>query len=287
MQLEQNLMELWATFVALVKMAGISDYIDIALVAYLIYRGMKLLRDTAAFRLAKGLLVLFLAMAVSNFFYLNTISWIFEQVMSFGLIGVLIIFQPELRRMLEQLGKGSIAKILIGHEEEKGDVASMIAAIVSACTSMSQTKTGALIVCERQEKLGEIIKTGTQVDAAPSSELIKNIFFHNSPLHDGAMVVRNARVLAAGCVLPLSGSQNLSRELGTRHRAAVGMSETSDAVLVVVSEETGGISVAIGGMLKRHLTPEVLRQILSTELMDETTEKKKSSVLSKWKVKTK
>lgn len=287
MQLEQNLMELWATFVALVKMAGISDYIDIALVAYLIYRGMKLLRDTAAFRLAKGLLVLFLAMAVANFFYLNTISWVFEQVMSFGLIGVLIIFQPELRRMLEQLGKGSIAKILIGHEEEKGDVESMIAAIVSACTSMSQTKTGALIVCERQEKLGEIIKTGTQVDAAPSSELIKNIFFHNSPLHDGAMVVRNARVLAAGCVLPLSGSQNLSRELGTRHRAAVGMSETSDAVLVVVSEETGGISVAIGGMLKRHLTPEVLRQILSAELMDETTEKKKPSVLSKWKVKTK
>lgn len=287
MQLEQNLMELWATFIALVKMAGISDYIDIALVAYLIYRGMKLLRDTAAFRLAKGLLVLFLAMAVSNFFYLNTISWVFEQVMSFGLIGVLIIFQPELRRMLEQLGKGSIAKILIGHEEEKGDIESMIAAIVSACTSMSQTKTGALIVCERQEKLGEIIKTGTQVDAAPSSELIKNIFFHNSPLHDGAMVVRNARVLAAGCVLPLSGSQNLSRELGTRHRAAVGMSETSDAVLVVVSEETGGISVAIGGMLKRHLTPEVLRQILSAELMDETTEKKKPSVLSKWKVKTK
>ena len=287
MQLEQNLMELWATFIALVKMAGISDYIDIALVAYLIYRGMKLLRDTAAFRLAKGLLVLFLAMAVSNFFYLNTISWVFEQVMSFGLIGVLIIFQPELRRMLEQLGKGSIAKILIGHEEEKGDVESMIAAIVSACTSMSQTRTGALIVCERQEKLGEIIKTGTQVDAAPSSELIKNIFFHNSPLHDGAMVVRNARVLAAGCVLPLSGSQNLSRELGTRHRAAVGMSETSDAVLVVVSEETGGISVAIGGMLKRHLTPEVLRQILAAELMDETAEKKKPSVLSKWKVKTK
>ena len=268
-------------------MAGISDYIDIALVAYLIYRGMRLLRDTAAFRLAKGILVLFLAMAVANFFYLNTISWVFEQVMSFGLMGALIIFQPELRRMLEQLGKGSLTKILIGHEEEKGDVESMITAIVTACASMSQTKTGALIVCERQEKLGEIIKTGTQVDAAPSAELIKNIFFHNSPLHDGAMLVRNARVLAAGCVLPLSGSQNLSRELGTRHRAAVGMSETSDAVLVVVSEETGGISVAIGGMLKRHLTPEVLRQVLIAELMDEGREKKKTGMLGKWKVKAK
>ena len=287
MQLEQNLRELWATFVALFRMAGISDYIDIALVAYLIYRGMRLLRDTAAFRLAKGIIVLFLAMAVAKFFYLNTISWVFEQVMSFGLMGALIIFQPELRRMLEQLGKGSLTKILIGHEEEKGDVESMITAIVTACASMSQTKTGALIVCERQEKLGEIIKTGTQVDAAPSAELIKNIFFHNSPLHDGAMLVRNARVLAAGCVLPLSGSQNLSRELGTRHRAAVGMSETSDAVLVVVSEETGGISVAIGGMLKRHLTPEVLRQVLIAELMDEGREKKKTGMLGKWKVKAK
>ncbi|RKJ83141.1 TIGR00159 family protein [Butyricicoccus sp. 1XD8-22] len=285
MQIEQNLRELWATFIALFRMAGISDYIDIALVAYLIYRAMKLLRDTAAFRLAKGIFVLFLVMATANFFYLNTISWVFEQVMSYGLISAFIIFQPELRRMLEQLGKGSVTKILMGHEEEKGDVESMITAVVAACASMSQTKTGALIVCERQEKLGEIVKTGTQVDAAPSPELIKNVFFHNSPLHDGAMIVRNGRVLAAGCVLPLSGSQNLSRDLGTRHRAAVGMSESSDAVLVVVSEETGGISVAIGGMLKRHLTPELLRKVLVSELMNEGGERKKTAVLGKWKVK--
>ncbi len=285
MQIEQNLRELWATFIALFRMAGISDYIDIALVAYLIYRAMKLLRETAAFRLAKGIFVLFLVMATANFFYLNTISWVFEQVMSYGLISAFIIFQPELRRMLEQLGKGSVTKILMGHEEEKGDVESMITAVVAACGSMSQTKTGALIVCERQEKLGEIVKTGTQVDAAPSPELIKNVFFHNSPLHDGAMIVRNGRVLAAGCVLPLSGSQNLSRDLGTRHRAAVGMSESSDAVLVVVSEETGGISVAIGGMLKRHLTPELLRKVLVSELMNEGGERKKTAVLGKWKVK--
>ena len=285
MQIEQNLRELWATFITLFRMAGISDYIDIALVAYLIYRAMKLLRDTAAFRLAKGIFVLFLVMATANFFYLNTISWVFEQVMSYGLISAFIIFQPELRRMLEQLGKGSVTKILMGHEEEKGDVESMITAVVAACGSMSQTKTGALIVCERQEKLGEIVKTGTQVDAAPSPELIKNVFFHNSPLHDGAMIVRNGRVLAAGCVLPLSGSQNLSRDLGTRHRAAVGMSESSDAVLVVVSEETGGISVAIGGMLKRHLTPELLRKVLVSELMNEGGERKKTAVLGKWKVK--
>lgn len=287
MQLEQNIRELWATAAALFKMAGFTDYVDMALVAYLIYRAMKLLRDTAAFRLAKGILVLIVAMTAANLMYLNTISWVLDQVMSFGLMGALIIFQPELRRMLEQIGKGSVTRILMGHEEEKGDVESMISAVVSACASMSQTKTGALIVCERQEKLGEIVKTGTQVDAAPSPELIKNVFFHNSPLHDGAMVVRNGRVLAAGCVLPLSGSQNLSRDLGTRHRAAVGMSETSDAVLVVVSEETGGISVAIGGMLKRHLTPELLRKVLASELMDEGQERRKSGVLNKWKVKTK
>ena len=285
MQLEQNIRELWATAAALFKMAGFTDYIDMALVAYLIYRAMKLLRDTAAFRLAKGILVLIVAMAAADLLYLNTISWVLDQVMSFGLMGALIIFQPELRRMLEQIGKGSVTKILIGHEEEKGDVESMINAVVAACASMSQSKTGALIVCERQEKLGEIVKTGTQVDAAPSPELIKNVFFHNSPLHDGAMIVRNGRVLAAGCVLPLSGSQNLSRDLGTRHRAAVGMSESSDAVLVVVSEETGGISVAIGGMLKRHLTPELLRKVLVSELMNEGGERKKTAVLGKWKVK--
>lgn len=287
MQLQQNLQEMWATSVALFKMAGITDFIDIALIAYLIYRAMKLLRDTAAFRLAKGILILIIAMVVAKFTHLNTISFVFDQVLSFGLMGALIIFQPELRRMLEQIGKGNVAKILIGHEEEKGDIESMITAVVTACASMSQTKTGALIVCEREEKLGEIVKTGTQVDAAPSPELIKNVFFHNSPLHDGAMIVRNGRVLAAGCVLPLSGSQNLSRDLGTRHRAAVGMSESSDAVLVVVSEETGGISVAIGGMLKRHLTPEVLRKVLITELMEESKERKKPSVLNKWKVKNK
>lgn len=287
MQIEQNIREFLATGAALFKMAGFIDYVDMALVAYLIYRAMKLLRDTAAFRLAKGILVLIVAMAAANLLYLNTISWVLDQVMSFGLMGALIIFQPELRRMLEQIGKGSVTKILIGHEEEKGDVESMITALVSACASMSQTKTGALIVCERQEKLGEIVKTGTQVDASPSPELIKNVFFHNSPLHDGAMIVRNGRVLAAGCVLPLSGSQNLSRDLGTRHRAAVGMSETSDAVLVVVSEETGGISVAIGGMLKRHLTPELLRKVLETELMENGKERRRPGVLNKWKVKTK
>lgn len=164
----------------------------------------------------------------------------------------------------------------------------MIVATVSACADMSRTKTGALIVFERKERLGEIIATGTRVDAAPSAELIKNIFFKNSPLHDGAMIVRAGRVCAAGCVLPLSGNQGLSRDLGTRHRAAVGMSETADSVLVVVSEETGAISVAIGGMLKRHLSPEILQKMLESELLgDELRSKNDKSriaaIRDKWK----
>ena len=159
-------------------------------------------------------------------------------------------------------------------------VESMIVATVSACADMSRTKTGALIVFERKERLGEIIATGTRVDAAPSAELIKNIFFKNSPLHDGAMIVRAGRGCAAGCVLPLSGNQGLSRDLGTRHRAAVGMSETADSVLVVVSEETGAISVAIGGMLKRHLSPEILQKMLESELLgDELRSKNDKAVL--------
>ena len=157
----------------------------------------------------------------------------------------------------------------------------MITATVSACADMSRTKTGALIVFERRERLGEIISTGTMVDAAPSAELIKNIFFKNSPLHDGAMIVRAGRVCAAGCVLPLSGNQSLSRDLGTRHRAAVGMSESADSVLVVVSEETGSISVAIGGMLKRHLSPDMLEN----ELLDSEKQEKSrlAAIRDMWK----
>ena len=196
-------------------------------------------------------------------------------------------FSPELRRLLEQIGKGNLSRMLIP-DTDPDVVESMIVATVSACADMSRTKTGALIVFERKERLGEIIATGTRVDAAPSAELIKNIFFKNSPLHDGAMIVRAGRVCAAGCVLPLSGNQGLSRDLGTRHRAAVGMSETADSVLVVVSEETGAISVAIGGMLKRHLSPEILQKMLESELLgDELRSKNDKSriaaIRDKWK----
>ena len=261
------------------------DVVDILIVAYIIYRVMKLLKDTSAARLAKGILILVLIMLFASVLHLTMISWLLRNALGVGAFAMVVIFQPELRRLLEQIGKGNLSRMLIP-ETDPDVVESMIESTVSACADMAKTKTGALIVFERKERLGEIISTGTMVDAEPSPELIKNIFFKNSPLHDGAMIVRGGRVCAAGCVLPLSGNQGLSRDLGTRHRAAVGMSESADSVLVVVSEETGSISVAIGGMLKRHLTPEVLRKMLESELLggDIKTEKSRiAAIRDKWK----
>ena len=260
------------------------DILDILIVAYIIYRVMKLLKDTSAERLIKGIIILVGIMLLASMLHLTMISWLLQQALNVGLFAIVVVFQPELRRLLEQIGKGNLSRMLIP-ETDPDVVESMIVATVSACADMSRTKTGALIVFERRERLGEIISTGTMVDAAPSAELIKNIFFKNSPLHDGAMIVRAGRVCAAGCVLPLSGNQSLSRDLGTRHRAAVGMSESADSVLVVVSEETGSISVAIGGMLKRHLSPDMLRKLLENELLDSEKQEKSrlAAIRDMWK----
>ena len=260
------------------------DIIDILIVAYIIYRIMKLLKDTSAERLIKGIIILVGIMLLASMLHLTMISWLLQQALNVGLFAIVVVFQPELRRLLEQIGKGNFSRLIVP-ANAPDEVESMITATVSACADMSRTKTGALIVFERRERLGEIISTGTMVDAAPSAELIKNIFFKNSPLHDGAMIVRAGRVCAAGCVLPLSGNQSLSRDLGTRHRAAVGMSESADSVLVVVSEETGSISVAIGGMLKRHLSPDMLRKLLENELLDSEKQEKSrlAAIRDLWK----
>ena len=260
------------------------DIIDILIVAYIIYRIMKLPKDTSAERLIKGIIILVGIMLLASMLHLTMISWLLQQALNVGLFAIVVVFQPELRRLLEQIGKGNFSRLIVP-ADAPDEVESMITATVSACADMSRTKTGALIVFERRERLGEIISTGTMVDAAPSAELIKNIFFKNSPLHDGAMIVRAGRVCAAGCVLPLSGNQSLSRDLGTRHRAAVGMSESADSVLVVVSEETGSISVAIGGMLKRHLSPDMLRKLLENELLDSEKQEKSrlAAIRDMWK----
>ena len=260
------------------------DILDILIVAYIIYRVMKLLKDTSAERLIKGIIILVGIMLLASMLHLTMISWLLQQALNVGLFAIVVVFQPELRRLLEQIGKGNFSRLIVP-ADAPDEVESMITATVSACADMSRTKTGALIVFERRERLGEIISTGTMVDAAPSAELIKNIFFKHSPLHDGAMIVRAGRVCAAGCVLPLSGNQSLSRDLGTRHRAAVGMSESADSVLVVVSEETGSISVAIGGMLKRHLSPDMLRKLLENELLDSEKQEKSrlAAIRDMWK----
>ena len=260
------------------------DILDILIVAYIIYRVMKLLKDTSAERLIKGIIILVGIMLLASMLNLTMISLLLQQALNVGLFAIVVVFQPELRRLLEQIGKGNFSRLIVP-ADAPDEVESMITATVSACADMSRTKTGALIVFERRERLGEIISTGTMVDAAPSAELIKNIFFKNSPLHDGAMIVRAGRVCAAGCVLPLSGNQSLSRDLGTRHRAAVGMSESADSVLVVVSEETGSISVAIGGMLKRHLSPDMLRKLLENELLDSEKQEKSrlAAIRDMWK----
>ena len=266
------------------KTAGPMDVIDILIVAYIIYRLMKLLKDTSAARLAKGVIWLLLIFLIATLAGLNTISFILRNSLGLGVTAAIVIFQPELRRLPEQLGKGNFSSLLVSANDPAA-VEAAINATVKACSDMSKSKTGVLIVFERKERLGEIVSTGTVMDAEPSPELLKNIFFKNSPLHDGALIMREGRICAAGCVLPLSGNQNLSRDLGTRHRAAVGMSESSDSVLVVVSEETGAISVAIGGMLKRHLSPEVLRKVLEAELItDDKPDKKGIAALRNiWK----
>ncbi len=278
-------MELLNSLLQYVHWIALSDLIDILIMSYLIYKVMDLLRDTSAERLVKGIVVIIFIMQVAKLTHLNTVSYVLNSTLTIGVTALVIIFQPELRRMLEQIGKG---KMVSGFLQNKDDEISFTEAAIiqvrSACESMAREKIGALIVFEREEKLNEIVKNGTYVNANTSSELVRNIFYPKSPLHDGAMVMRNGRIVAAGCVLPLSGNYSLSKDLGTRHRAAVGMSETSDSVLVVVSEETGAISVAIGGMLKRPLTPETLEKVLRAELMRaEEKEEKHVHALKKWK----
>ena len=270
------------------KDGSITDLVDILIIALLVYYLLRFIRNTSAERLIKGIVILMAVQVFASWQHLNTISYVLQKIFNMSWTALLIVFQPELRRLLEQIGVGHVTKLLVRRENGETEIDFAIAQTVLACESMSWSRTGALMVFERNERLGEITKSGTRIDAEPSAELIKNVFYPKSPLHDGAMVLRDGRIHSAGCVLPLSKNLNLSRDLGTRHRSAVGMSENSDAVVVVVSEETGTISVAIGGMLKRQLDPETLRRILETELIPETGDKKKRIfILPRRKEKTK
>ena len=245
---------------------GWTDIIDILLVAYVIYKAMSLVRETRAVQLLKGIAILIIATQVSEWLRLNAINYLLKYVMQFGVLAMIIVFQPELRRALEKVGRSNIGTFL-SFDSKEYDIDSTVNEICTAAKEMSESKTGALIVIERNTMLGEIINTGTTVNANVSAQLLGNLFFKNSPLHDGAVIIRRDKIVAASCYLPLTDDNTLNKELGTRHRAGIGISETADCAAIIVSEETGSISVAIGGMLKRHLMPETLGKLLRNELM--------------------
>ena len=242
-----------------------SDYLDIILVAFIIYRLMPLIRTPSTMRIARSVLVVLIIAWLTDVLNLYTISFILNQILAVGVLAVVILFQPELRRMLDRLGNVKLRSIL-GLTKPDQHMDPLISQTVAACEVMSRERVGALIVFAREARLDEYFKTGTEIDGVVSEQLIRNIFFPKAALHDGAMIIRDGKIAAAGCVLPLSDSSRLSADLGTRHRAGVGMSEVSDAGVVIVSEETGTISVAVGGMLKRHLAPQTLERLLHKEL---------------------
>ncbi len=275
---------LWENFTNILRVVTPYDIIDIAIVAFLIYKLIGLLKETRAEQLVKGVFAILLLYAVTTQTPIRMLAFIMEMLVRYGAIVLLVLFQPELRKILEQVGRSRLSNLQVfspntsSSEYERSQTIKTINAICDACALLSKERIGALIVMEKETKIGEIISTGTIIDSQPSSDLIKNVFFPNSPLHDGALVIRNNRLYAAGCFLPLSDNYEISRTLGTRHRAALGISEVSDALVVVVSEETGAITVAKNGKLNLRITANTLSTILYDEFIedeDKAAEKKK------------
>ena len=259
-----------------VRMAKPWDIVDILIVAFLFYKLMRFLRNTNAQKLFQGLVLLAAATLLAEIMHLKAFGFIMRTVMEVGILALVIIFQPELRKMLDQIGSQKLANLFgMGRAQEAKSTDTAILQTIEAVSSLAWTKTGALIVFQREDDLQNIINTGTTINADVNAELLKNLFYNKAPLHDGAVIIANGRIAAAGCILPLSGKQNISKDLGTRHRAGLGQSENYDSLSVIVSEETGGISLAEGGVLMRHLAPETLERLLIAKLMpeEEVTEK--------------
>ncbi len=254
-----------------------SDYLDIVVVAFLIYRLLPLIRTPSTMRVARAVIVVVVIAALTDVMHLYTLSFLINQFLSIGLLALVVLFQPELRRMLDHLGSVRLGA-LFGGAKPVAEMDMVISQTVAACDCMSREKVGALIVFTREASLDDYVKTGTTIDGRVSEQLIRNIFFPKASLHDGAMIIREGKIKAAGCVLPLSTSDRLAADLGTRHRAGVGMSENSDAVVVIVSEETGTISVAMGGMLKRHLAPKTLEKLLRNALCPEEDQQENRNI---------
>lgn len=255
-------------FKNIVSGIGFTDILDILIVTFIIYKLLHFIRETRAEQLAKGLLFLMVATLLSKVLQLYTLHWILSGVMTVGLIAVVVIFQPELRRGLEYLGRSKFSNVL--SEVDKEEAKYMVGQLVEAVDSMSASHTGALIVIEREISLNDIAETGTIIDAAISSQMIGNIFYEGAPLHDGALIIRGSRIHAAGCVLPLTQNKNLNKELGTRHRAGIGITENSDALVIIVSEETGIISLAQNGKLTRFLDVKKVEKALFNLYLEES-----------------
>ena len=269
----EGIINTWNLFLQLIRQFRLSDAVDIALVSFIIYNAIKLVRETRAGQLVKGIVILLVLWGLSYALRLYMMETLLNYFFQFSLLALMIVFQPEIRRALEQLGRSGIGKRdwsfgIIGDADEKlRRNRRAVNAVVEAAAQMSKQRTGALIVFEMVTKLGDIIDTGTVVNAVPSAPLICNLFFNKAPLHDGAVILRDGMVYAAGCILPLTKSDKVGIELGTRHRAAIGMSENSDAVVVVVSEETGQISLVVNGVITRNYTRETLRSELESALL--------------------
>lgn len=263
----------------------ISDLIDILIVAFIAYKAIKLVKETRAQQLIKGLLVLVVILLLSQWLRFNTINYILRNTMQVGVVAVLVVFQPELRRALEKMGRSNISNIF---NSSNDDIDELVSEISEAASFMSGEKIGALMVIERETRLGDILNSGTEISAKVSAPLLINIFIPNTPLHDGAVVIREGQIQAAACILPLTHNDSLSRELGTRHRAALGVTENSDCVVVVVSEETGKISFAENGDMTRNLSPEALKTMLTSALTPDSLHKeeiKNIKGMLKWRKK--
>ena len=278
----------WEWMVSIAMNFKFKDAVDIIIVALLIYGVVKLVRETRAGQLVKGLFLLVILFIISSYFNLVMVSRVLAYFFQFAFVAILIVFQPEIRKALEQVGRNnvgqSIAAVVTGRDRsyDRAQIRKAINAVVDGVGILQQLKMGALIVFERKTKLGDIIETGTQINCEPSGQIVGNIFFNKAPLHDGAMIIRDGMIHAAGCILPLTKNTSVSAELGTRHRAALGVSEESDAVVVVVSEETGQISVAVNGVLARRFTRDTLRDVLEGYLIPQeeaSTVRRKFDVL--------
>lgn len=281
-----SLREFFRVILSLIMNAKLWDILDILIVAYLLYKIITVVRKTSSGGVIKGIILIIAVMWLSSLLNLNVISYLLIQTMKLGVLVLIILFQPELRRFLEQMGSSNF-RYFFGNKAKLGNIEAVIQNTVAACIDMSKKKTGALIVFEREITLIDYTKTGTRLDSILSAELLKSIFFPKSPLHDGAVIVRNDRILAATCMLPMTSNTSISRDLGMRHRAGIGISEVTDAVVIIVSEETGSISVAINGMLKRHLAHDTFEKLLRNELiLDDNASSVRNRIRNRFKVKS-